>query len=305
MTSAQTTVVPTRDWTPFEVRVSEDEIANPPFLITRLYSGSPGTIEIRSLRLRSLAGPSPRTPRPARQELLSGNPVLLAHVAVALATALLAIAGLSAAGLIGILSTIFVALAAGSRGALAVVSLWSLLVLLSPTGRRTWKIAAVLIIVGLGLGAALLAQDNRSEALEAAPSRVSIWGLALNAFQTHPLFGLEGAGARTADYFQQRTSSAANHAHNLVLQYAASYGVFGALAALLVLLGILALAYRYGGSRGLVILLPLAALNMVDATLFDARILVGTSFAINALAFAHSRPRRDDAEQSLNDESLS
>lgn len=282
-TAAQARLVPSSNWTVFEVQANQSEIDNPEFLIARLYSSSAGTFEIRSLRLDALSGPAARTPRPSRQELLSGHPVLLAHLAVTLGAAILAISGPSAVGLLGTLLALLVALAAGSRGALAVMAIWSLLVPLATTWSKPKKLSVVIAITAIALGAGLATQEVRSAALESAPPRTRIWKTAWTAFMDHPVLGLEGDGINTIDYFQAQTSTRVSHAHNLVLHFAASYGIFGALAAALLLIAILALAIRNRGTSGVVIILPIIVLNMIDATLFDARILVATVFAISAL----------------------
>lgn len=281
---AQTSLAPRRDWRLFQVQVSESDVGDPEFLILRLYSSEPGSVEWRSIKLEALAGPQPRAPRSARQALMTEHPVLLAHLSIVLTMALIAASGFSIPSLIGMMAATIIGLTSGTRSALAVISIWSMLVPLSQTWRPARKIAAIILIVGVGIGAALITQEARSDALSAAPSRTTIWAVALEAFVQSPILGLEGTGAHSVDYFREHTSPPASHAHNLLLQFATAYGIFGAAAIVLLMGGLLVLSYRYAGPRGIVIILPLFVLNFFDATLFDARILVATMLTMNVLA---------------------
>lgn len=281
---AQTSIVPTGTWTPFEIEVAGSETGNPAFFIMRIFSNSPGTFEVKGVLLRSVTGPPPRIPRATRLELLAGNPVLLAHLAVAIAAALLAATGTSLVGLGGIVGVALIAWFAQSRGALAVIAVWAFLVPLTSSWGKQKKFIVAIAIVAAVLGAGIFIQSSRLDALQSAPSRPSIWALALEAFLSFPILGLQGEGITSLDYFNGTSLPDVTHAHNFVLQFAMSYGIFGALSATILLGGILALAYRNGRVLGLVLLLPIVILNVFDSTLLNASILVATTLAINVLA---------------------
>lgn len=281
---AQTSIVPTGAWTPFEIDVSGSEIGDSAFLIMRVFSDSAGTFEAKGVVLRSVAGPPPRIPRATRLELFAGDPVLLAHLAVAMATALLATTGTSLVGLGGVVGVALIAWFAQSRGALATIAIWSLLVPLTSSWGNKKKAIAAVAVVAAALGAGILIQSSRLDALQSASPRLSIWGLALEAFTSFPILGLQGEGIATLDYFKGTSLPNVTHAHNFILQSAMSYGIFGALSATILLGGLLALAYRYGHVLGLVLLLPIVILNVFDSTLLNASILVATTLAINILA---------------------
>lgn len=293
-TSAQLSLEPLPEWRPFEVRVSESESGSPEFLIMRIYFSEPGSVEWSSVRLESLSGPNPRAPRSTRQGLLSGHPVLLAHLAIVLVMALIAASGIGFVGLMGILAAVIIGFTSGTRSALAVISIWALLVPFSQTLGRTGKLLAAVLIASIGIGTAFITQEARSEALNSAPSRASIWSVAAESFRETQLLGIEGSGNHAADYFRERTSPPVSHAHNLVLQFASSYGIFGAAAILLFLAALLGLSFRLAGLRGVIITSPLFVLNFFDATLFDTRILVATMLTLAILAV-----RRADTPMAL------
>lgn len=290
---AQMSLEPLEEWQPFEIRVSEADAGSPEFLIMRLYFSDPGLVEWRSVKLNSLTGPNPRAPRATRQGLLTGHPVLLAHLAIVLTMALIAASGIGPASLMGILAATIIGFTSGTRSALAVISIWSLLVPLSRTLSTGRKLLTVVVIAGIGVGAALLTQEARSDSLSSVPSRTTIWRVALASFLETPVLGIEGTGTTAADYFAERTSPPVSHAHNLVLQFAASYGMFGAIAIVLFLTVLLGLSFHFAGVRGIIITAPLFVLNFFDATLFDTRILLAMTLTLAVLAERKAAITRD------------
>jgi hypothetical protein len=70
------------------------------------------------------------------------------------------------------------------------------------------------------------------------------------------------------------------HAHNLGLELASLRGVFGVLVTAWVAIGLVGLAWRWAGVRGLAVLLPAAMGQLVDVTLFSSGVLVPIILAL-------------------------
>lgn len=263
-------------------------------------------LELRGVRLESLTpGTAAPRPQPYRRSALWFPQANLAGHSVATLGLALAAVGFSGPALLGgALLALPLVLLSGSRAALAA----ALLGLLGLSGLlyRSWRqraLLAGLALLALGLAAPWAPNVlGRFQTFAASNevSRPQIWARAWQAFQEHPIFGLGEDGF--AAYW--RVSGAPDtrvpppHAHDLWLQFAASYGLPGLVGILLFTGGLLALAWRWGRWRGLGLAVPVLAMNVFDYTLFYAGVLYPLVLGLNALRGA----RLDGGAASGNNE---
>jgi hypothetical protein len=89
-----------------------------------------------------------------------------------------------------------------------------------------------------------------------------------------------------AEYWQQHGDSTVRleHAHNFWLSLASSYGVAGLWSGAWLSAGLLYMAWRSPGWRATVIVIAVLVMNVFDATLFHATLLLPVMLVINSLA---------------------
>ena len=112
--------------------------------------------------------------------------------------------------------------------------------------------------------------------------RLEIWRVGYQTALQHPLFGI-GADNFGQAWAQAGQAIPVSHAHNLWLDFAASYGVPGLLASLWLTAGFLALAWRWGRWRGLALVVPIFVMNVFDYTFFYSGVLFPLILGLNAL----------------------
>lgn len=268
--------MPGPEWQRLEAQLPPRPAGAPGFVTAHLHTASGLTLETRNVRVTGDTGqPLAAVVSSARQTVVFGDPNLAGHTvgtlglaAVALSSPLLGVLG-------GGLTFLGLALT-GSRAALAGTLagfLW-LFWLGLPRGWRRRGFAA------LGLGVAALAglawsslAGLRLLTLGEAVARGDIWRAAAAAFLERPGRGL-GAGGFAAFWDEAAgTGAAVTHAHNVWLEFAASYGVLGLLSVTALTLGLLALAWRGGGARAAAFLVGVLVMNVFDTTLVYAGVL--------------------------------
>jgi hypothetical protein len=115
-------------------------------------------------------------------------------------------------------------------------------------------------------------------------TRTEIWQTAWQAFLSHPWRGIGGQPTSFADYWQvthPETREVIYHAHNLYLQFAASYGLPGLLAILWITLGLLWLAWQRLRWQGLALMVGVLFMNMFDYTLFYSSLFYPLILVLN------------------------
>ena len=113
-------------------------------------------------------------------------------------------------------------------------------------------------------------------------SRPEIWGYALTSILKNPLLGTsQPFDSMLEDEVVEQRSYYPRHAHNFVLQMAFRHGIFGVIAALWVVVGILIIGFRWGGVWGLTYALLPMILNIPDFTLFFVGVLVPMTLGLN------------------------
>jgi hypothetical protein len=281
---ARARFTPGADWT--DVAIAVPTPVDAPFVIARVHLPPGAAVDLAGVRLSATEGPDPSPPPPTRQGLFFGGPVTLSHVAVALATGLVAGGAGPRALLVGAASLGVIGLTSASRGALLAVGAWVVLLLGSRRPRRLLLAAVVALAAGL---TAYLVQLGREPDLASAVPRTQIWTTALAAVRDHPVLGLTGAGETFEAYAAERGAPrSVAHAHDLWLDLASRYGVLGGLAALALVVGLVRSAWRRAGARGAIVLLPVLALNVIDSTLLQGPVLVATVLAVNLLGEARA-----------------
>jgi hypothetical protein len=244
-------------------------------LTTTLYTAGGLVLETRGVTVTAPDGaPLPPAVGSTRQTILFGDPNLAGHTLGTLGLALVSLASppLGLGG--GALTLLGVGLT-GSRAALTGTSfglLW-LLWLRLPRGRR--RVGFTLLGVALAglVGVAWTALSGlRLFSLGETTARSDIWRAAWEAFLAYPRQGL-GAGGFPAYWAEQRGGEAVQHAHNLWLEFAATYGVLGLASVLALTLGLSLLAWRWGGGRAMALTAGVLVMNLFDTTFFYSGVL--------------------------------
>ena len=243
-----------------------------------LSSASGLVLATRNVTLTDATGKRlPEAVSSTRQTIIFGDPNLAGHTLATLGLALVTLSpplwGVLAAAL-----TLFGLVLTGSRAALIglVGGLLWLFWLRLPRGARRFGFAA-LGLVGLGLLGVLWPKLSalRLFSLGEVTARSDIWQGAWTAFMTHPLRGL-GAGG-FPHYWAETHSGvggeAVQHAHNVWLEFASSYGVLGLLSVTVLSVGLCWLAWRSGGAKALAFVVGVLLMNVFDTTLFYAGVL--------------------------------
>ena len=218
-------------------------------------------------------------PNMAGQSLATAGLVLLSLMLVAARSKLT----WSYLGIAAALSAVFLT---ASRAAWLALLLGSGMAWLVTSKRRRHLLlkAAIMLCLTMVVGALLGGRLGFNvEALNRI-SRLAIWRVAWDAFLDNPWFGI-GSGAAFLELWRAQSpdTGAIVHAHNLWLQFAASYGLFGLMAALWLTLGLSYLAWRWGRFTGIILVIPVLMMNVFDYTLFHSGILFPLILGLNTL----------------------
>lgn len=128
----------------------------------------------------------------------------------------------------------------------------ALVVLVILIKHRRWRLAAVAaalaaaIVLGGLVGPMSQRLDTQQPGgpLEMLASRAQVWGVAVDIWQRHPLFGV--GVANFVNYYNQEggEQDVIGHAHNIFLNMGAERGLFGLLAFIVVIVGLFATLRR-------------------------------------------------------------
>src|SRR5690606_37701728 len=202
--------------------------------------------------------------------------------ALAMAAALMVVARGPGAGAVIAIAAAIIGWVTGTRAVFVALALLLLAPLARRFTRRGLTMAAVAVV--LLMLAALLVQQGRATALLGAVPRTEVWATALRALALYPVTGLQGAGVEFVEFAAAHgLERPVLHAHNVWLEFAGRYGVFGVISSLSLGIGLLFIAVRRGGLVGFIALTPLLVLNMVDATLLQGQVLVAVTLTMNLL----------------------
>ncbi|MDQ3397863.1 MAG: O-antigen ligase family protein [Deinococcota bacterium] len=238
----------------------------------------------------SLTAPDSADPFPlpmrGRQSLWFGHPNLAGHTVAATGLALISGVRSVRLGFAGLALSLLGIGLTGSRGAwlAMLLGLAGFLLLNYRRKEPLW------LLFGLGLMSVIalfgLGSRGRLQSLDGElTSRPEIWAVAWQALRDNPLSGV-GAG-RFGSYFAANypgtSSEAVQHAHNLWLAFASDYGLAGVVAILWFTFGLSMLAWRWGRWRGLLLVVPVFAMNLFDTTLLFSGVLFPLLLAMNSL----------------------
>ena len=245
-----------------------------------------------------LANGVPATPRtPAiRQSLWFGQPNLAGHTIASVGLAAVVLPGSLPSTLLILVMSITGVLLTGSRTALLAIVIGGALIVLARHERhRVWlgpSIAILTLVTAALVTSSLLPGQKELHWLtfndgQTTP-RTSIWRAAGEAFIQHPLTGLVGARESFTTYWhaspQNTTGEAVQHAHDLWLQFAAMYGIFGLLASLWMTVALMWMGSRRGGGTGTVFVGTILFMNVLDYTLMYTGVFVPLILGLNALS---------------------
>lgn len=248
----------------------------------RAIVGNGQVVEIRNLRLVGPGGPLPPY-RPAhRSDLGLGHPNLAGHsVAILFAAWLTMVRSFPLAASGGVMSLATMGFVGSRAGALAIALAFALWVL-TQTGSRRSRILASVAAALSACAAVVIAVEWLGRGGELMASRPQIWGAAWLALTEHPWTGHPGG---FATFWSERFGQLGEvqHAHNLWLEFGATYGIAGLVSAFVLTVALAAVAWAWGRQLGMVLLAPLLLLQAFDYTLFYAGVLYPTIAALNAL----------------------
>ena len=277
--------VPTPKWQAFSFRAERDSGNT---ITANLLTESGLVLETRNVTLTGADGQElPEAVSSNRQTIIFGDPNLAGHTLGTLGLALVALSPLPL-GVVAAALTLFGLVLTGSRAALIGVVggiLW-LFWLRLPKGRRRLGFTVLGFTVLGGVGALWPKLSAlRLFSFGEVTARSDIWRGALEAFLTHPLRGL-GTGGFPPYWAETHGGEAVQHAHNVWLEFAASYGVLGLLSVTALTLGLCVLAWRWGGGRALAFVGGVLLMNVFDTTLFYSGVLFTLFLTLGA-----QRPR--------------
>lgn len=284
---------PGATWRSFAVAVSQS-LLRPPMTV-QLFLALPSDVTIETRNVRVTPGRAVRslTFRP-RQGLWFGGFDLAAAAVVALGLVVLTLVESPWLMLLGVALMLVNVGFTGSRGAwivgvagslTAIALAWSTI----GSSRFSRYSLPLLLILALIVGVPIAKRVRTMEAAsQGVPSRQQIWGTALSALAAHPWSGI-GSKAFTAYWERDHpTEALVTHAHNLWLEFGASDGMPGLIAAFLMTGGLLAAAWNRGRVRGLVLVGGVLALNTVDYSLFYSGVLLPLILGLNSLDHGHN-----------------
>jgi hypothetical protein len=281
---------PQPGWTQYRLAIQGITLAEATTARLELQVEDGSTVETRRVRVEDGRGQSLRPlPSLSRQGLWYGHPNLLGHSVAA--AGLTVLSGFPAPPLAAASAALtLVALSfSGSRLALAAFAMGILLIVAAHVRGTSLRLAlAAATVLALAASVAIGTRAfDRSLTTEATVilTRQEVWSVALSAWLEHPWTGI--GPHRFADYWRANylgeSAEIVNHANNLWLHFAASYGLHGLLASLWLTVALLWLAWRWGRWRGLALLLPIFAMNVFDYTLFYPGVLYPLLLGLNAL----------------------
>lgn len=281
-------LLPAEEWKSYAVSVDRpNQIAHLNSVRVIMWLERHTAIEIRDVVLTA----NGQTQTPINKQRISwglGHPNLLGHSIVTLSliatiflksTWLKFVAG--TLGIVGIWLT-------GSRTAFVIFTLM-VGVLLYFMGQKRSKVyfgiaVGIALLIFIFWNLSYLGRIQTLGYLEDFINRLEIWLTAWQALLSHPLTGIGRNEFFT--YWQtvhSESSLMVTHAHNLWLQFAASYGIPGLLAILWLTGGFIYLAWRWGRWRGLALVLPVLLMQVFDYTFFYAGVLFPLILGMNSL----------------------
>jgi O-Antigen ligase len=254
---------------------------------------SPGesNIELRNTRLLGRSGAVNAVPksRPNRISLWFSSPNLLGHLVVVVGLCVVALTQSLRWAILACLLIVLALLPTGSRSAwLAFVigGPW-LLWLAAPKRTRVFATVALMavLVVTLGLGGldrlSIISFGMTPE--DGNPlSRPEIWATAWLALLVHPLGLGEGGFALWFNHVRPEAAGMILHAHNFWLELAVRYGWMGLFSAFVFTSGLVAVGWRWGGFRGLALVISVLLMNVFDYTLFFPGVAYPLYLSLNA-----------------------
>ncbi len=263
--------MPTREWQRLEFSTERSTGST----VTAHLTSAPGlTLETRNVSVSADGRRLPEAVSSNRQTIIFGDPNLAGHTLGTLGLALVTLSP-PLSGVLAAALTLFGLVLTGSRAALigVVGGLLALFWLRLPKGRRRFGLAVLGLAVFGALGVAWPKLSAlRLFSLGEVTARSDIWRGAWTAFAAHPWRGL-GAGGFPPYWAATHGGEAVQHAHNVWLEFAASYGVLGLLSVTALTLGVSVLAWRRGGGGALAFVGGVLLMNVFDTTLFYAGVL--------------------------------
>ena len=255
-------------------------------------------VEVHHTSLKDLSGhPLMPVPTYPRAQLWFSHPNLAAHTLLALTMATLTTtASLNLTLVVSSLAGLTIFLIRSRAAWLSLllgVSWFSFLA--PPLGTQRRRLAVLLagvVFIGIGYFSAN-SFSNGVFSNRTGTSRPEIWQVAWHAFAEHPWKGI--GSANFSKYWQETYKGSSReivpHAHNLWLQFAASYGLPGLVAILWLTGGFLYLAWKWGRWRGLALVVPIFIMNIFDYTFFYSGVLFPLILGTNVLR-QHGSPAR-------------
>ena len=270
-------------------------------LTAHLYTASGLVLETRNVALRGTNGQKlPEAVSSPRQTIFFGDPNLAGHTLGTLGLALVMLSP-PLLGVLGTALTFFGLALTGSRAALIGVAagLLGLFWLRLPRGRRRLGFSALgFAVLGLIGVAWPKLSALRLFSLGEVTARSDIWREAWAAFLAHPLKGL-GAGGFSRYWAETHGGEAVQHAHNVWLEFASSYGVLGLLSVTLLTVGLVLLAWRAGGARALAFVGGVLLMNVFDTTLFYSGVLFSLFLTLGAFLTPRLTPHAASIHNSV------
>jgi hypothetical protein len=187
----------------------------------------------------------------------------------------------------------------GSRAAFlaALLGMCWLLLLSIKVKPRVFMTALIVLVAlaifswntDLGLTRVLNLEDENSV------KRVEIWKVAWQGFLENPWTGIGEDSDAFIKYWQSNPAAPtqiANHAHNFWLHFAITYGISGLIASLWISIGLFHLAWRWGKTQGIGIVLAMFVMNFLDYSLFYSSFLGLFVLTINTFNPEYNKPAR-------------
>lgn len=226
-------------------------------------------------------------PSASRRSLWLGHPNLAGHAAAATAASLLTVATSPALLGLGTASAFVVFVAAGSRTALWTFLAAAVVIALVRRARGVRFAAAAVALTAVIMLAVAPPGAERLTRFDSQGSaaRPVIWKAALLAWQDAPWLGssAQWPEALVAAGVSEHEATRIGHAHNLWLELVRLFGVPGAAASLWLTGGLAWIGWRHARWLGLSLVGAMLLLQVPDATLFNAWVLVPFVITLNML----------------------